>query len=248
MPLAVELAHAPETRSGTLVVTDEQTQGRGRRGRGWHAPPRTALLVSVILKAPMPPPTHIPLLAAGALWAAVARAAPTLAPQLALKWPNDLVWGRDPAQMRKVGGVLAESRLDAAGALHDAVLGIGLNVNQRADQLPRLAPPTLRAGSLRVALGQPLDRTELLALLCEALSHSLAQSPAAIHHQWATQLITLGQAVAVYHDPAAHTPTLTGQAVAVAADGALIVADDAGIRHTVHAADVSIRPIHPPAA
>ncbi len=244
MPLAVTLAQDPDARAGTVVVADEQTQGRGRLGRSWHAPPRTSLLVSVTLKAPHPllPPSHVTMLAANALVAAVTQTTPELSGQLALKWPNDLVLVGASAHMRKVAGVLAESSLTPAGEMAYAVLGIGVNVNQTPAELPRLAPPSLRAGSLRVARGRIVDRTQLLALLCEELSRGLHQSPAEIHAHWSAHLATLGQAVHVYTAEEGRTPTLTGQAVAVDSDGALIVEDDQGVRHTIHAGDVSVRP------
>lgn len=244
MPLAAALAQDPATLSGTLVVADEQTQGRGRRGRSWQAPPRTSLLVSLLLKPPdlHLPPTHVPMLAAGALIRAVAELLPDVATDLALKWPNDLVLGRDPAQMHKAAGLLAESSLTPDGALAHVVLGIGVNVNQTRADLPRLAPPSLRATSLRLAAGRLVDRTELLARLCEALADGLTQPPAAIHAHWAAHLATLGQAVQVYLDPADSTPRLTGMAVAAAPDGALIVEDDQGTHHTLYAADVTLRP------
>ena len=62
--------------------------------------------------------------------------------------------GRDPATARKIAGILAESSLTPDGNMSYAILGIGTNVNQQASDLPRIAPPTPRPTSLRVASGR----------------------------------------------------------------------------------------------
>jgi BirA family biotin operon repressor/biotin-[acetyl-CoA-carboxylase] ligase len=113
---------------GTLVTADEQSAGRGRQGRAWTAPPRSALLMSVLLREL---DELLPLAAA----VAVADALPV---QAAIKWPND-VW----VEGRKIAGILVEGRPQEGWA----VLGIGLNVATRE------FPPELegQATSLRLA-------------------------------------------------------------------------------------------------
>ena len=138
-------ADAPE---GALVVTDEQTQGRGRLGRRWEAPARTSLLFSLALR-PRVPGDRLPelsLVAGGAVAEAIADAT---ALDVEVKFPNDVLVGG-----RKVAGILAEAREGLV------VLGIGVNVNQRSDELPAAThlPPT----SLRLAAGRELDRATLL--------------------------------------------------------------------------------------
>jgi BirA family biotin operon repressor/biotin-[acetyl-CoA-carboxylase] ligase len=247
MPIAAELAKDPRTPSGLAVIAEEQSSGRGRRGRTWHAPYASALLTSIILK---PPLCHLPtatltMLAGNALLAAVAATVPELAPDLHLKWPNDLVLGSDPATARKVAGILAESSLQADASGQSlatyAILGIGVNVNQQASDLPRIAPPTPRPTSLRVASHRLIDRGYLFVHLCQQLATGLAQSPAAIYQQWKTHLATLNQNVAVYANGVEQPATLIGRAIDVQEDGALVVQDTTGAQHTFHAADVSIR-------
>jgi BirA family transcriptional regulator, biotin operon repressor / biotin---[acetyl-CoA-carboxylase] ligase len=111
---ALAVAGAPH---GTLVTADEQTAGRGRQGREWSAPPRSALLMSLVLRE-----LHdvLPLAAA----VAVCEALPVPA---AIKWPND-VW----IERRKVAGILVEGRPQEGWA----VLGIGLNVSSHPPDLP----------------------------------------------------------------------------------------------------------------
>jgi len=134
---------------GAVAATEEQTEGRGRLGRRWEAAPGSSILVSVLLVPPVEPPRlpELSLVAGGAVAQAIAEITGI---EPAIKFPNDLLIG-----MRKVAGILAES---SDGRV---VLGIGVNVNQTARELPAdtLTPPT----SLRVVLDAPVDRARLLA-------------------------------------------------------------------------------------
>lgn len=136
---------------GTVAVAEEQTEGRGRLGRSWEAPAGTSILVSVVLLPPVETPRlpELSLVAGGAVAEAILEVT-GLEP--AIKFPNDVLIGG-----RKVAGILAES---SGGRV---VLGIGVNANQTGDQLPVDAQtePT----SLRVELGGPVDRIELLAAI-----------------------------------------------------------------------------------
>jgi len=143
-----------DSAEGAVAVAEEQTEGRGRLGRRWEATPGSSVLVSILLLPPVEPPRlpELSLVAGGAVAQAIAEIT-GLEP--AIKFPNDLLIG-----MRKVAGILAES---SEGRV---VLGIGVNVNQTAQELPAdtITPPT----SLRVVLGDPVDRARLLAAI---LSH-----------------------------------------------------------------------------
>ena len=142
---------AEDSAEGAVAVTEEQTQGRGRLGRRWEAAAGSSILVSVLLVPPVEPPRlpELSLVAGGAVAQAIAEITGI---EPAIKFPNDLLIG-----MRKVAGILAES---SEGRV---VLGIGVNVNQTAQELPAdtLTPPT----SLRVVLGEPVDRARLLAAI-----------------------------------------------------------------------------------
>jgi BirA family biotin operon repressor/biotin-[acetyl-CoA-carboxylase] ligase len=148
-PSTQELARGmPE---GGVAACEEQTAGRGRRGRTWTSPRGAGLLFSLALH-PRTPPERLPpltLVVAGA----VAEAA---WPEAAVRWPNDVV-----VDGRKLAGILAEVR---AG---EVVVGIGVNANHGADDLPpdaRVAPT-----SLRLLRGEPVDRAALLADILEAV-------------------------------------------------------------------------------
>jgi BirA family biotin operon repressor/biotin-[acetyl-CoA-carboxylase] ligase len=139
---------------GAVAVADEQTQGRGRMGRMWVAPPGTSLLLSVALR-PQVAPQRLPTLTVVAA-EALAEVVGALGLGAGVKEPNDvLVAGR------KVGGVLAE-----ASDGH-VTLGMGLNVSQSAAQLPER--PVFPATSLALELGVAPDRAELLVELLQVL-------------------------------------------------------------------------------
>jgi BirA family biotin operon repressor/biotin-[acetyl-CoA-carboxylase] ligase len=136
---------------GTTVATDLQTHGRGRLGRRWEAPTGQALLFSVLLR-PGPPMAIWPELSlvAGGAVAATLREETGVAAELS--HPNDVL-----IEGRKVAGILPEATVGRV------VLGIGVNVNQAADELPGETPkpPT----SLRLATGQPWPRAPLFAAI-----------------------------------------------------------------------------------
>jgi BirA family biotin operon repressor/biotin-[acetyl-CoA-carboxylase] ligase len=143
---------------GTVAVAEEQSEGRGRLGRSWHAPPRTGVLFSVLLEPAVAPPRlpELSVVAGRAVANAVAEAtgvAPTV------KLPNDVLIGG-----RKVAGVLAES---ADGRVR---LGVGVNANQTSRQLPTgTATP---ATSLRLETNNLVDRAQLLATILAELERA----------------------------------------------------------------------------
>jgi BirA family biotin operon repressor/biotin-[acetyl-CoA-carboxylase] ligase len=148
---------APE---GTLVLAESQTSGRGRLGRSWHSPAGRNLYFTLILKPPCAPAEAalIPLTAGLAGAEAIGRLTGT---QPEVKWPNDLMLGG-----RKIAGILSE--MECRGVVvRFVVLGVGLNVNMTAADLP----PELaaQAGSLRLALGRPFDRAQVLAAFLNRL-------------------------------------------------------------------------------
>jgi len=105
---------------GTLVTASEQTAGRGRQGRGWSAPPGTALLCSWVIREQSATRSLLSL-AAGVAVASLA------GDQAMVKWPNDVL-----VDGRKLAGILVEGRPQERWA----VLGIGINVALRIEQLP----------------------------------------------------------------------------------------------------------------
>ncbi|MET7833578.1 biotin--[acetyl-CoA-carboxylase] ligase [Micromonospora sediminicola] len=158
---------------GLVVVAERQTAGRGRRGRVWQSPPRAGIAASVLLRpgeavaergwAPVPATGYgwLPLLAGVALVEAVRRLAEVDA---RLKWPNDLL-----VDGAKCAGVLAEAVPGDAAQPPAIVVGVGLNVTLRADELPE-NPTGLPATSLRLAGATATDRDPLVRALLRALA------------------------------------------------------------------------------
>lgn len=146
-----------EAGEGTVVVADEQTEGRGRLGRRWLAAQGTSILCSIVL-APRVEPARLPELSlvAGRACAEAIAAVTGLEPEL--KSPNDVLIGG-----RKVAGILSE----ASGGR--VVVGIGINVNMTAEQLPKALETPVT--SLLVETGGPVERAELLAAVLDRLEH-----------------------------------------------------------------------------
>jgi BirA family biotin operon repressor/biotin-[acetyl-CoA-carboxylase] ligase len=143
---------APE---GALVATGEQTAGRGRLGRRWFAPAGTSLLCSLQLR-PAVPSERLPELTGVAARACAEAIGALTGLEPELKFPNDVLVGG-----RKVAGILAEAREERV------VLGLGVNVNVPAAELPQEVDRP--ATSLLVETGRQFDRAELLAELLERL-------------------------------------------------------------------------------
>lgn len=144
---------------GSVYFADEQLAGRGRGDHRWISVAGEGLYVSVLLR-PQIPASRLPFLplAAGLAAAEAIRAVSSLI--VDLRWPNDLLIGP-----RKTGGILAEATTQSNGPPHEVVLGIGINVHQRAFP-PGLATP---ATSLDLESGKRLSRQTLLVALLKSL-------------------------------------------------------------------------------
>ncbi|MGH3934000.1 MAG: biotin--[acetyl-CoA-carboxylase] ligase [Pseudonocardiaceae bacterium] len=199
----------------TVLVAEHQTAGRGRAARRWVAPARSGLELSVLLRLTEVPQARwgwVPLLAGVALCRTVSTLGklPTT-----LKWPNDLLLG---AGRRKVAGILAEVVSGPA-----VVVGIGLNVTLRADELP-----VPGATSLTIERAACTDRDPLLRDLLRSLDSELRVwcghqgDPIAtgLREAYRLHCATLGEQVRV---DLAGQPTLTGTAVDVDTEGRLVV-------------------------
>ena len=189
--------------AGLVVVAEQQTSGRGRLDRSWSSPPRAGLTLSALVRPELPAARWpwLPLLTGLAVATAVREQAELDA---VLKWPNDVL-----VDGRKVCGVLAE--VPQPGA---AVLGIGLNVTTRADELP-----TATATSLQLAGGATTDRDTLLRAVLRALTDVLADVDGS-RAAYRERCSTLGQRVRVEQPGGS---VVEGVASAVDDDGRLVV-------------------------
>lgn len=214
---------APER---SLLVAEHQVNGRGRLDRTWTSPPRAGLTFSVRLRPNVPTSSWgwLPLLAGIALREAVVDQTGLA---VTLKWPNDLL----APDGRKLAGILAQTTGVAA------VVGIGLNVDTAADELP-----VETATSLRLSGASGLDRTALLAAVLDRLDGWLAAWTGSGGDPLASGLLrayedacsTLGQEVRVSLGDGS---TVVGVAVDVDVSGRLVVRTATGER-AVGAGDV----------
>lgn len=222
---------------GTLVTAAEQTAGRGRQGRVWVAPPASALLASLVLRDPAP---LLSLRAAVAVCDVVGASA-------RIKWPNDVVLAGkstragapgevppDAPTLAKLAGILVEGRPQEGWA----VLGIGVNVAVRAEELP----PELQATA--ASLGRPSGEIELLlAELLQALQRRLSEPPRTVLDAWRTRDALHGREILwEASDPTGSgMRRQSGRAEGIDELGRLLVALDDGAHTTLNAGEVHLR-------
>jgi BirA family biotin operon repressor/biotin-[acetyl-CoA-carboxylase] ligase len=219
---------------GLLVLSEEQTAGRGRKNRRWLAPPRTCLLLSLLFRPQQPFTYRAPRLTMLCGLSLMETVQEITEVPVMLKWPNDLIVDR-AGDWKKVAGMLSEIGGTNSGFL---VVGVGLNVNIAKEHLAALAP---RATSLMAELGQPVDRVTLLDTflqrterLCDRLRSGWDPLPS-----WRDQLAWMGYPVVV------STPVedFYGIAEDIADDGALILRGATGERRHFSVGDVSLRQV-----
>ena len=194
---------------GTLVTARAQSAGRGRQGRSWSAPPGHALLMSLVLRGPHP---LLPLAAAVGVCEAVG-------PETRIKWPNDAL-----LDGRKLAGILAEGRPQEDWA----VLGIGVNVAVRIEDLP--AELHERAATLGRS---PADVEPFLAELLASLERALALSTTDLLEAWRARDALQGQTISWTGG--------TGTAAGIDGEGRLVVELPGGGRTALDAGEVHLR-------
>lgn len=209
----------------SVLVTDNQTAGRGRLGRSWTAPAGASLAISLLLRR-LPSDIAlrgwIPLAAGVAMADAVASQLP--GQDVSVKWPNDVL-----VDGAKICGILAEATTDAV------IVGAGVNTAMTASELP---VPT--ATSFAV-LGEEADVDRLLAhylqglaTLIDALCASGDAVTSGLHASVSARCGTLGLGVRV---SLPGDRTMEGTATRLDADGRLVVLAD-GVEHPISAGDV----------
>ncbi len=217
---------------GALVVADHQTAGRGRLGRAWLDAPGHSLLLSLVLRPPVPAADapSLTFVAAVALAEALARWIPPC--EVTIKWPNDvLVAGR------KVAGILLEMRSEGQRVEH-VILGIGVNVGSQGEALPPDVRSLATAVETHSGPARP-DRLELLWALLASFEATydafLADGFPPIQARWDGWANLGGRWLAVF------TPggPVEGRALGLTPRGALLLEDEAGARREVYAGDVA---------
>ena len=207
--------------SGSVIAAEWQTQGRGRRGRAWHAAPTAALTFSLLWRFEQGAAALAGLsLCAGLAVARVLKAVG--ADDIGLKWPNDVMW-----RGAKLAGILIELQGDVLGP-SAAVIGIGINVRLPEGLRERIDQP---AADLATACGAAPDRNRLLALLLIELENLLAVFACAgfkpLRREWQRWHVHQGKQVRLTLPDGT---IVSGRAEGVAEDGSLLVATAGGSR------------------
>ncbi len=223
------LEGAPE---GTVVVTEEQSAGRGRLDRGWFSPFGKGIWFSLILRPdflPMEAP-KCTLMAAVALTKAFHRMG--LA-EAGIKWPNDIL-----VNGKKIVGILTEMNASMEEIFY-IVMGIGINVHVERTDLPEELQDIATSFSME---GIEIDRKELFTVVLEELesiyNRVLLDGFDTIIEEWKRLSVTLHKEIDVY----APGRTYRGVAVDVDRDGNLLVQTGPNTVERIIAGDVSIRP------
>lgn len=214
---------------GTLVITEEQTGGRGRLNRRWIASAGENLLFSVILYPDFDIQKAMLLSFVGAL--AVTDAIESVTNlSSTCKWPNDIL-----INGKKVCGILLESTVHHS-EVGKLILGIGLNVNQTD------FPDDLRykATSLRLESGKEIDRIVLLQKILEELENRYTElshfPPSQIINDWKMKALIFGKKITVLENEFSFAAT----AIDVNEDGSLMVQTEDGSKKNIVAGDVSL--------
>jgi BirA family biotin operon repressor/biotin-[acetyl-CoA-carboxylase] ligase len=214
---------------GEIVVAESQKKGRGRLGRKWYSPPLTNLYLSVILRPEIPPQqaSLITLMAAVATAGAIHKFS-GLHPMI--KWPNDIL-----LKNRKVAGLLNEIHSET-DRIHFVILGVGVNLNM--DEKTFSKEIRNLATSLKRELGQSVSRKAFLQTLLEELEiwyeTFLREGASPILKAWREKAQIQGRPVKV----TSFGEVLSGTAIDVDSDGALVLETKEGERKRVVAGDV----------
>jgi len=239
MDVALErlAADAPD---GYAVVAEHQSAGRGRTG-SWECPAGAGVLMSVILNVGLPVADQRVVVIMGSV--ALAEAVQKLGVAARIKWPNDIVvvapGSDDVLRMRKLAGVLVQrvARPDGTAA---HILGVGVNVNQGPDELPR--DVAVAATSMSIERGAPFDRNVVCRTILRELDAwyrllAMGQTER-ILARWRTHSCLLHRRVRLLVDGRAMAGTVLG----IRSTGELIIRDSSSRRHVLSAERVALLP------
>ncbi len=220
--------------SGTVVVTDRQTAGRGSRGRTWMASPESSLTFSVLWSFPggLERLSGLSLAVGVAVVQALRRCG---ASGVQLKWPNDILFGQG-----KLGGILVELHADEQGA--KAIIGIGLNL-RLPESIGEPSVAALPAAALEQIVAELPERHLLLSHLLRALAATFdrfaAGGFAAVRADWHASHAWQDRPVRLLRDGRIDKE---GVCAGADTDGALLVSTAHGLERCL-SGDVSLRPL-----
>ncbi|WP_342541232.1 biotin--[acetyl-CoA-carboxylase] ligase [Heyndrickxia sp. FSL K6-6286] len=216
---------------GTIVVAEEQTNGRGRLTRHWHSPKFTGIWMSIVLRPKLPPfkAPQFTLITAVAVVQAIEQLF-DLQPEI--KWPNDIL-----IKGKKVTGILTELQADS-DKIHSIIIGIGINVNQTREDFPEELHSV--ATSIAIENGGKLSRSiliqQILANLEKYYQIYLDKGFAPLKLLWESYAISIGK------DIIARTvnEVIAGKAIGISDEGVLKIQDKNGVIHDIYSADIEV--------
>ena len=200
----------------SVVVTDQQTLGRGRLQRNWQS--QSGGLYFTMILRPRLAPSEGPLINLAAALDMAATLRDTYGIEARVKWPNDVLAGEG-----KIAGILSQMAAEA-DRVHYICLGIGVNIN---NSTTGITPPAVSVAEL---IGRAGSRAVVLSGFCDRFEHRMKTlSPSAVVAEWKAGAITLGRQVKVQ----ILNETIEGQAVDMDDQGGLIVVLPDGTRRTM---------------
>ena len=218
--------------SGTILIAQTQSKGRGRLGRSWQSPRGTGLYFSIITRPQLPPAdlSKITLAVGLALRNGVAKACGIKA---LLKWPNDLLF-----EQKKLAGILTETNIDIEGK-PTVVIGIGLNVNTPATAFP--AELANHATSICIAADRYFDKGVVLTVILHEIEREIERLAnnefKGILADWRTHDATYGKWL-TWITP--RGKKISGISLGPDEDGLLHIRDATGASHTILSGDLKI--------
>lgn len=219
---------------GTLIVADQQSAGRGRRGRSWESPKGKDIYMTILLKPEFTPDKASMLTLVMALAVTKGIQEVTSLP-CSIKWPNDIV-----VNGKKVCGILTEMSAEL-GYIHYVVIGIGINVNLDTipEPLKETATSLLLEGEKKVLRGYMIERIMYyFEQYYEAFLHT--EDLSEMIEEYNAYLINQNQEVRVLDPKGEYTGTARG----INSQGELLVEKDNAEVVPVYAGEVSVRGMH----
>lgn len=220
--------------NGTVVVTDCQTAGRGRRGKTWISPKGVNIYFSILLRPELlaQKASMITLIAAMALADAVKKETDLM---VQIKWPNDVI-----VNGKKISGILTESSTDME-YVNYVVVGIGVNCNQKQfeNEIKDVA------SSLALEGCQDINRNQLLAMFLQSFELYYSkflekEDLSGLKDEYNSMLVNCGRQVRIIEK----NQERIFKAVGIDDTGALIVEDENGKEQTIISGEVSVRGIY----
>lgn len=223
---------AEGAKTGTVVVADEQTGGRGRLGRTWLSPPNTGIWMSLLLR-PKVELRKAPQLTLVTAIAVVRGIEKVTGIEVDIKWPNDLLLNG-----KKIAGILTEMQADP-DHVNSVIIGVGLNVNQIS------FPPVMKeiATSLLIETNERYPRAEIIAEILKEFEWLyetyLTKGFAFLKPLWEARATTIGKQIVAR----TARETLEGTALGIDDTGVLLLEDASGNIHHIYSADIDLAKI-----